>query len=106
MKRTLSGVRAAGQLVTKLQNQTPIEGSLTCLGVLRANASVAVEAGWAAAAYIADMRWPAVDALNPGEAGPAGACGRHVGSRKPNRESWETRKNSGHCFVQAESSSS
>lgn len=52
--------------------------SLTCLGVFHADTSVAVKAGRTAAADVADVRRPAVDALNPGETGPAGARGRHV----------------------------
>ena len=51
---------------------------LTFFGVLRADASVAVESGRAAAADVSDMWRPAIDALNPGEAGPAGTCCRHV----------------------------
>lgn len=50
------------------------EISLTCFGVLHADASVAVQAGRTAAADVADVRRPAVDALNAGEAGPAGTC--------------------------------
>lgn len=49
-----------------------IKRYLTCLGVLHADASIAVKAGRAAAADVADMRRPAVDALNPREAGPTG----------------------------------
>lgn len=57
--------------------------SLTCLGVLHADASVTVKAGRAPAADVADMRRPAVDALDPGEAGPAGTRSRHIHSRRP-----------------------
>ena len=61
---------------------------LTCLGVLRTDASVAVKAGWAPAADVAHVRRPAVDALNPGEAGPAGTRSWRVDGRRRTR-SWE-----------------
>lgn len=56
--------------------------SLTCLGVLHAGAPVAVKAGRAPAADVADMWRPAVDALDPGEARPAGTRSRHIHSRR------------------------
>lgn len=58
---------------------------LTCLGVLHADASVAVETRWAAAADVADVRRAAVDALDAGEAGTAGAGRRHGHSRGQSR---------------------
>lgn len=59
--------------------------NLTCLGVLHADASIAVKAGRAATADVADMGRPAVDALNPRETGPAGTCSRHIHCRRPTR---------------------
>lgn len=48
--------------------------SHTCLRTPRADASVSKEARRASATDVARMRWPPVDALDPGEAGPTGTC--------------------------------
>lgn len=57
---------------------------LTFLGILHADTAVAIKARWTAAADIAYVRRPAVDALNTRKTGPAGACCRHIGSQRPN----------------------
>lgn len=44
------------------------------LGILHADTAVAVKARRAAAANVANVRRPAVDALDTRKTGPAGAC--------------------------------
>ena len=58
-------------VVSALEEQ---KKSLTFLGVLHADASIAIKTRWAAAADIADMWGPAVDALNSREARSTGTC--------------------------------
>lgn len=69
-----------------VKNQVLSEGEcLTFLGRLHADTPIAIKAGRAAAADIADMRRPAVDALHARKAGPAGTRGRQIHGRRPIR---------------------
>lgn len=47
---------------------------LTFFGIIHADTAVTIKARRAAAADVAYMRRPAVDALNTRKTGPAGAC--------------------------------
>ena len=65
----------------QMYNRPSQTNTLTCFGVLGADATVAVETGRAAATDEADVGPPAVHTQHPGEAGATGAGRGHVGGR-------------------------